>query len=285
MDPGLRTAVEESLGHDVVRADGVGGGDTATAYRLELDDGRAVFAKTLRNAPHEFFVTEATGLRWLRQAGAVPVPDVLAVGDAPAFLVLEWIEPGAGDVPTEAGFGRDLAALHRSGAPVFGRQDRRPTGSRSLPNDPAPDWSSFYAERRLLPLAAMAEQAGALDGAAVAGLRRVADRLDQLVGPPEPPARLHGDLWGGNRMVDAAGRSWLVDPAAFGGHREFDLAMMRLFGGFGSEVYEAYQEAYPLADGWEDRVELHQLAPLVVHAVKFGGGYRGAATEAIARYA
>ena len=105
--------------------------------------------------------------------------------------------------------------------------------------------------------------------------------LASLPGADEPPARLHGDLWAGNRLVDVDGRSWLIDPAAHGGHREFDLAMMRLFGGFGPECFDAYEEAYPLADGWHRRVSLHQVAPLVVHAVKFGGGYVAAATEAI----
>jgi fructosamine-3-kinase len=113
----------------------------------------------------------------------------------------------------------------------------------------------------------------------------VAARLDAVVPTSEPPARLHGDLWAGNRLVDAAGRSWLIDPACHGGHREFDLAMMRLFGGFGADCFAAYGDAWPLADGWEQRVPLHQIGPLVVHAVKFGGGYGAAAAEAIARYA
>ena len=116
------------------------------------------------------------------------------------------------------------------------------------------------------------------------GLGAVAGRLDEIGGPAEPPARLHGDLWAGNRIVGAGGRSWLVDPAAHGGHREFDLAMMRLFGGFGPSCFGAYDEEYPLADGWVDRVALHQIAPLVVHAIKFGGGYVSAATDAISRY-
>ena len=102
--------------------------------------------------------------------------------------------------------------------------------------------------------------------------------------PDEPPARLHGDLWAGNRLVDTDGRSWLIDPAAHGGHREFDLAMMRLFGGFGDECFAAYAEVFPLAAGWPERVALHQIAPLVVHAIKFGGGYVAAATNAIMQY-
>jgi fructosamine-3-kinase len=95
---------------------------------------------------------------------------------------------------------------------------------------------------------------------------------------------LHGDLWAGNRLVDERGRSWLVDPAAHGGHREFDLAMMRLFGGFGPDCFDAYAEATPLAAGWDERVALHQIAPLVVHAIKFGGGYVNGAITAIDRY-
>jgi fructosamine-3-kinase len=100
----------------------------------------------------------------------------------------------------------------------------------------------------------------------------------------EPPSRLHGDLWGGNRVVDSTGVSWLVDPAAHGGHREFDLAMMRLFGGFSDQCFRSYSERARLGDGWEQRVRLHQIAPLVVHAVKFGGGYVAAASAAIDWY-
>jgi fructosamine-3-kinase len=115
-------------------------------------------------------------------------------------------------------------------------------------------------------------------------LERLAGRLDRIDAAGEAPARLHGDLWAGNRLVDATGRSWLVDPAAHGGHREFDLAMMRLFGGFGADCFAAYEQEHPLAPGWEGRVALHQIAPLVVHAIKFGGGYGPAAARAISQY-
>jgi fructosamine-3-kinase len=124
-----------------------------------------------------------------------------------------------------------------------------------------------------------------LSAAAIAGLETVAGRLERFGAADESPARLHGDLWAGNRIVDRSGTSWMIDPAAHGGHREFDLAMMRLFGGFGEECFAAYDEAYPLAAGWRERVALHQIAPLVVHAVKFGGGYVAAATQAIQTYA
>lgn len=284
MDDGLRDEIARRLGVEVAATTSVHGGDVAEAHRVDLVDGRRVFAKTHRHPPRGVFSTEASGLRWLREADAVRFPVVLAVADDPPLLVLEWIDEGRPHVATDAVLGRELAALHRSGAPCFGRQDRRPTGSRSLPNDPCPTWEEFYAERRLRPLARMARDADALEPSVVAGLERLADRLDVVGGPPEPPARLHGDLWAGNRLVDADGGSWLVDPAAHGGHREFDLAMMRLFGGFGADTFAAYTEVHPLAPGWAERVDLHQVAPLVVHAIKFGGAYLGAASRAIARY-
>lgn len=276
----------DGVGSAVRAAVRLGGGDVAESFRVELDDGRRIFAKTHHRPPPGFFLTEAAGLSWLRSADAVAIPEVLAVGDAPAFLALEWIEEGAPGPITEETLGRQLAALHRVGAPSFGREDRRPTGSRSLPNDPCPTWAEFYATRRLLPLAEMAAQTGALPDRVVRGLREVATRLEDLAGPSasEPPSRLHGDLWAGNRLVDHRGTSWLIDPAAHGGHREFDLAMMALFGGFGSAVTAAYDEVHPLADGWRDRIPLHQLAPLAVHAIKFGGSYAAATESALSRY-
>lgn len=269
----------------------VRGGDVAQAYRFDLRDGRRVFAKTHPSPPAGFFTTEAAGLQWLREAGAVAVPEVLAVSDGsdsePPFLVLEWIDVGRPTETTEPDLGRALADLHQVEAAAFGREDRRTTGSRGLPNEPCQTWPDFYATQRLGPLARLARDAGALPDRAITGLERLADpaRLAGFGAADEPPARLHGDLWAGNRLVDASGHSWLIDPAAHGGHREFDLAMMRLFGGFGEACFAAYAEVHPLVDGWVDRVPLHQIAPLVVHAIKFGGGYVNSAEDAIARYA
>ncbi|MGI9605771.1 MAG: fructosamine kinase family protein [Acidimicrobiales bacterium] len=276
--------VSDAIGTAVLRADPLGGGDVADAYRIELHDGTRVFAKTKADAAPDFFETEALGLRWLGEAGVVPVPEVLHVGvDAP-LLVLEWIEPGDATETTEVELGHALAALHQAGAPCFGRADRRATGSRGLPNEPCDTWAEFYGTNRLLPLARLAADSRALSRDTIADLESIAARLEQLGGPPEPPARLHGDLWAGNRMIGADGRSWLIDPAAHGGHREFDLSMMLLFGGYGSDCFAAYDDTYPLADRWEDRVALHQLAPLAVHAIKFGGSYGPATARAAARF-
>jgi fructosamine-3-kinase len=210
---------------------------------------------------------------------------VLAVADDPPnHLVLEWVEEGRSGRDTETTLGVALARLHRAGAPSFGREDRRTTGSRGLPNEPRATWAEFYATNRLLPLARLARDGRALPARAIDGLERLAGDLDRFDPDREPPSRLHGDLWAGNRLVDARGESWLIDPAAHGGHREFDLAMMRLFGGFGAECFDAYDAVHPLTAGWEDRVALHQIAPLVVHAIKFGGHYVDASEQAIGQY-
>lgn len=278
----LGIAVSRALDAEVSSVADVHGGDVAESFRMALADGRIVFAKTHRHPPPDFFVTEAVGLTWLREAGAIAVPEVLAVLDDPPALLLEWIDEGRPGATTEADLGRALAALHRAGAPAFGREDRRTTGSRGLPNECYDTWVEAYAANRLRPLARMARDGGALPESACRDLEVVADRLPELGGAPEPPARLHGDLWAGNRLVGTGGVNWLIDPAAHGGHREFDLAMMRLFGGFGAECFAAYADAFPLADGWAARVPLHQLAPLAVHAIKFGGSYVAATQRALA---
>jgi fructosamine-3-kinase len=285
MDGTLRLVLEDAIGAGVVNATSVPGGDVAIAYALDLDDGRRVFAKTHPGAPAEFFTTEATGLTWLRKAEAVSVPKVLGWSDDPPnFLALEWIEEGHARATTEGELGAALARLHQVGAPCFGREDRRTTGSRGLPNEPCTTWAEFYTTNRLLPLAGLARSSRALPERVIRRLVKLAADLEQFDPHGEPPSRLHGDLWAGNRLVDAEGHNWLIDPAAHGGHREFDLAMMRLFGGFGAACFDAYGDVYPLAPGWEERVPLHQVAPLVVHAIKFGGGYVDAAERAIQRY-
>ena len=281
MEERLVDLLEERLGARPVSWSSLSGGDVARSRRVELDDDRVVFVKTHDAPPPGFFTTEAAGLRWLGETGTVRVPEVLSVDDDPPTSPWSGSPRALRPRRPEADLGRALAALHRAGAPAFGREDRRTTGSRGLPNEPCETWVEFYATQRLIPLARLARDGRALDPDVVRRIDRVADRLDDLGGPPAPPARLHGDLWSGNRLVDVDGASWLIDPAAHGGHREFDLAMMRLFGGFGEECFGVYADEYPLADGWRERIPLHQLAPLVVHAIKFGGGYVGAVERAL----
>ncbi len=277
----LMQAVQAELPATITTSEPVRGGDVSTAFRCGLADGGVIFVKTHADPPRHFFTTEATSLEWLGEAGA-RVPKVMASSDEdPAHLVLHWIQPGRSTREGDAGFGRMLARLHQQSFPCFGRPDSRPTGSRSLPNAPSTSWQDHYGQQRLMPLVTIGLKDGSLPVETAHQLGVVAESLETFAGPPEPPSLLHGDLWAGNRIVDAAGRSWMIDPASFGGHREFDLAMMRLFGGYGPDCFSSYQNEFPLAHGWEDRVLLHQLAPLAVHAIKFGGHYVGALDDAL----
>ncbi len=257
------------------------GGDICRAWRVALDDGRIAFAKTLAGV-HDIFDAEARSLAWLADGGA-PVPAVLGVRDD--VLVLDWLPAGAPSVAAAARLGRELAAVHASGADRFGAPWPGFAGRLRLANEPAADWAEFFAATRLLPLVRQAADGGALDSSQAGLLDRLAHRLADLAGPPEPPARLHGDLWSGN-LLWTDERVWLIDPAAYGGHRETDLAMLDLFGTpHLDRIVAAYAEVTPLADGWRDRVGLHQLHPLLAHTVMFGGGYGARAAAVARRYA
>lgn len=284
--------LERDIGDSIVELRPLSGGDFASAYKATLQRGNTVFIKTHNDPPAGFFSAEALGLSWLQESGTVPVPDVLAVNDEIPYLVLQWIETGPAssrrelnrNSTGEADFGRALSGLHRSEWNGFGRPDDHSTGSLALPNTPTQSWTEFYAQRRLMPLSRIAAEANALPGASIKKIERLALRLGEFVDSDLKPSLLHGDLWAGNRMVDVMGSSWLVDPAAHGGHREFDLAMMRLFGGFEDECFDAYHESWPLDAGWQQRVKLHQLAPLIVHAIKFGGSYGSAVSDVLSLY-
>jgi fructosamine-3-kinase len=269
---------ESLLGQPVVSTSPVAGGSICTTTRLRLTSGRSVVLKTRPHPPAGFFAAEAHGLRWLREAGGAPVPEVLAVTDD--CLVLDWVEPARPSVEAAEAFGRALATTHRAGADVFGAERDGYVGLAPLPNRPLGSWPEFYAARRVQPYLRLAVDRAAVTPEEAADVQAVLDRIDELAGPAEPPARLHGDLWAGN-VVWAADAAWLIDPAAHGGHRETDLAMLALFGVPNlPHVLAAYDEVFPLAEGWQRRVGLHQLHPLLVHAVLFGGSYGARAATA-----
>jgi fructosamine-3-kinase len=280
--PALARRAESLLGSAVVATSPVAGGDIATTTRLRLSDGTTALMKTLAHAPDGFFETEAAGLAWLAETGGVAVPEVLAADQE--CLILRWIEPGRNTPDAAAALGRALAITHAAGAASYGAERDGFIGRLPLPNRPADTWAEFYAVRRVLPYLRLARDRGAVTDADAAAVEAVVPRLAELV-PAEPPARLHGDLWNGN-VLWGHDRAYVIDPAAHGGHRESDLAMLALFGlPHLPRVLDAYAEASPLADGWTERVALHQLFPLLVHACLFGGGYGARAAEAARRYA
>jgi fructosamine-3-kinase len=283
-----RAAIGRALGARVTAQSPCGGGDINEAFQLTLQDGRRVFAKLNDRAPPGFFEAEARGLRWLGAAAALELPQVLAVGagegDASPFLLLDWVEPAARARDFDERLGQGLAALHRAGAPAFGLDHDNFIALLPQDNRSDPTWAGFYRARRLEPLLSRARQRGFWDRTLDRARDELLRRLPELVGPDEPPARLHGDLWGGNLHVGARGEPLLIDPAVYGGQREIDLAMMRLFGGFGERVFEAYGSSYPLAPGYRERVALYQLYPLLVHLCTFGTGYLGQVKSCLARY-
>jgi fructosamine-3-kinase len=258
-------------------------------YRATLTDGRQVFAKLTTSPAHPAhptgpthptnpgspFEAEARGLCWLAEAGAAPVPGVL--GWDGYGLVLSWLPPGPARPDAAAAFGRELARMHAAGADAFGAPWTGFIASLPLDNTPWPaaqGWPQWYAERRVRPYLRRAADDGTLGPGDVALVEHVLDRIGELAGSDEPPSRIHGDCWSGN-VLWSGGRGWLIDPAAHGGHRETDLAMLALFGAPHLEhLLRAYTDEVPLADGWRARVPLHQLHPLLVHVCLFGAGYR-----------
>ncbi len=277
MSPALIPAVRAATGREPRLVERVAGGDINDAYRVQFADESFAFVKTRADVAPGEYAAEAAGLRWLAEPGALRVPEVLGVSDA--VLVLDWVDEGVRGDPSA--FGAGLAAVHAAGAEGFGGPQPLRLGSLTLPNDPAPDWPAFYAQRRLLPLLPRA----GLSASGSRAVERVCERMPELTGPPEPPARLHGDLWSGNVLWGRDGRAWLIDPAAYGGHREVDLAMLRLFGSPGRHFLPAYEERRPLDAGHQERVELYQLFPLLVHAALFGGGYPASAERVARSYA
>lgn len=270
----MRREVEAELG-PVRGARPVGGGCIHPAFRLDLASG-PVFLKCAPDAPPGLFASEARGLDALRAAAetGLRVPEVLAVRDG--WIALEWLEPG----PRRAGFGeslgRGLAALHRAPAEGWGWEGDGFIGPLPQANAPAADWAAFWRERRLLPQLDRAREAGLRPGSEAEWDRLLA-ALPGLLSPAseaDGPSLVHGDLWSGNVLAVGSGEPALVDPAAYRAHREVDLAMAELFGGFPPDFLAAYGEAWPLEPGYgEARRSVYQLYYLLVHVNLFGGGY------------
>lgn len=303
---GVAAQLKELLGAGLRDCRSLGGQHGIGHYRCVLADGRVAFAKVAGpqlSAARAGFGAEARGLSWLGEAGAVPVPEVLGWDDG--ALVISWVQAERAERRAAGRFGRELALLHAAGAAGYGAPWPGTIAGLPLPNEPLsagarpnearltgagpggvrPDgagesWPEWYAAQRLLPYLRLAVDAGTFSAADARLVETVATRAAELAGPAEPPSRIHGDCWSGN-LLWSGGRGVLIDPAAHGGHRETDLAMLALFGApFLDQVVASYQEVAPLAAGWQARVPLHQLHPLLVHVCLFGAAYRDAALDA-----
>jgi len=290
LDEAIRLAAGD--GAAVASKRRVGGGDINAAALLELQDGRRLFLKVNRRELAPMFRAESLGLAALGDAAsggeAPPVPEPLAWGvdGGRSFLVLEHVASGAGI--SGAAFGRALAALHRDArSERCGFDEDNYIGSTGQPNPWTDSWHRFFAEHRIGYQWDLARKAGFGDAASdrlvESVMNRIADRLPDV--DDDRPSLIHGDLWGGNWMAGTDGRAWLIDPAAYYGHREADLAMTELFGGFPAGFRSGYRDAWALEPGYEERRDLYNLYHLLNHLNLFGSSYWSGVIRAIRRYA
>ncbi|MCH8551576.1 MAG: fructosamine kinase family protein [Natronospirillum sp.] len=258
----------------------VGGGSINDACKVRQADGQPAFLKTHCDPPPGFFTAEAAGLAALAEAGA-PVPEVLSVGAD--HLLLALIETSRPTPDADARLGHILARLHQHHGPAFGFKEHNYCGTSPQTNDQHADGHEFFATCRLLPQGARAFDAGLLGRADMRRLERLCQALPDLI-PHQPPSLVHGDLWSGNVIHDSTGQPVLIDPAVSWCWAEADLAMTRLFGGFGPAMLAAYQELSGLEPGFEDRVPLYNLYHLLNHLNLFGGGYSTSVTSVLRRF-
>lgn len=278
----IRYEIENHFSESVQKMAPVHGGDINQAAKITLDNGNSFFLKWNVKSPPKMFETEAKGLELLLSAETeLQIPKVLLFNDH--FLVLDWIEEANGTPNNSAfEFGKELAKLHQKSDEKFGLPFDNYIGKLPQSNFRHSNWFDFFALERIEPQIKMGVESGKLNRLV---LRQVENLYKQLgrIFPVEAPALLHGDLWSGNYMFTKTGAA-IFDPAVYFGHREMDLAMTKLFGGFPAEFYKGYEEFFPLEPGFSSRAPLYNLYPILVHANLFGGSYSRQAEDIISRF-
>lgn len=270
---------------EISNARPLSGGSINNAFKLETDQGLFFMKYNHASIYPGMFDTEAKGLQLLFDAGEIRIPKVIASGeqDEYSFLILEYIDSASKRPDFWEAFGRKLASLHQHSSQYFGLDHDNYIGSLPQSNNKHEKWVDFFREERLLVQMEMAAGTGLLSGSMRRSFELLFKRLDEIF-PVEPPSLIHGDLWSGNYMVDDKGEACIIDPAVYYGHREMDIGMSRLFGVFGSGFYESYNEDWPMAPGWRERIEICNLYPLMVHVNLFGAGYLGSVESILRRF-
>lgn len=278
----IRSVIELKLDDEIISSKTQSGGDINNASIIKLSDGESLFLKWNSSAPDHMFETESKGLKILSDANTdLVIPEVVEVGKN--FLLLSLLIPGSGNSGSAYGFGTELAKLHQHSFETFGLNHDNFIGKLPQRNHQRQNWADFFVSERIEPQIKVGIQTGKFES----DLIPIVDVLHKTVQdlfPNEQPALLHGDLWSGNYMFTKSGAASIYDPAVYYGHREMDIAMTRLFGGFSSDFYEGYNSEYALADGFEDRIEVCNLYPVLVHSNLFGGGYVRRANEILRQY-
>jgi protein-ribulosamine 3-kinase len=269
----------------ISHASPVSGGSINAAWCLQTSLGKLMLKLNSKNACPDMFRLEADGLATIRNTQTIAVPKVILQDDFEdqCFLLLDWIEIGRATPEASELLGRQLAAMHRHQAAAFGLATNNYMGSLQQSNRVHNSWSAFFISERLQPMVKLGVDKRLLNLHDVQNFEKLYHRLPNLY-DEEPPALIHGDLWGGNCLVDTNHTPYLIDPAICYGHREADLAMTTLFGGFSIEFNEAYQEAYPLATDWQKRMNLWNLYPLLIHLNLFGAAYLGQVRDRLQKY-
>jgi len=259
---------------NVQRYEHVYGGDINLSYCLYSPTGKYFLKVNDENKYPLMFEREANGLDKLREYCTLKIPQVIKQDSCndQQYLILEWLENGTPKKDMWENFGRGLAMMHKQPQEYFGLNEDNYIGSLNQNNDPHDGWHSFFAECRIKPLVKKLFDAGDLSATDIRDADLFCNNVRAIL-PIENPSFLHGDLWAGNYMITSYGYAAIFDPAVYCGHREMDIGMTKLFGGFDQHFYDAYNEAYPLENGWEKRLPITQLYPLLVHAVLFGGHY------------
>lgn len=268
--------LEEIYQHDInlTSSSPVGGGDINEAYKFSTSAGDFFIKKNSATRYPKMFQKEALGIKLLAEANEIQLPKVIASSENEnvAYLILKFIESSSRAANFWNDFGAQLANLHKHTADYFGLDHNNYIGSLPQSNRKHEKWADFFREERLEVQVKKARDNGAMGTDIVRAFDRFYGKLENLF-PVEPPALIHGDLWGGNYMVNENGMAVIIDPAVYYGHREMDIAMSQLFGGFSSEFYDAYNQQFPLEKGWHQRVDYCNLYPLMVHVNLFGGSY------------
>lgn len=277
--------VEEHLADTITGSRFVSGGSINIAYELQTAGGK-YFLKVNHKALYPgMFAAEAEGLNLLTKTKTVKVPVIVLQGDAgnESFLLLEWVDAKRGSVQATQNLGAQLAQTHRSTADAFGLDHDNYIGSLPQSNRKHSKWSDFFIQERLQPMVSLAADKRLLEYADAGNFEKLYTKLPELF-EEEAPALLHGDLWSGNYLTTTADEPYLIDPAVYYGHREVDVAMTTLFGGFSNEFYTDYNESFPLGKGWQQRTDLWNLYPLLVHLNLFGAGYLDRVRDAVKSY-
>jgi protein-ribulosamine 3-kinase len=272
----LEEVLQQSTGRKsgILSTHTVGGGCINNALRLETTAGNFFLKQNNATAYPGMFEAEAKGLKILAEANAIYVPQPISTGEFAniSYIIIEYVQTEAKSKNFWADFGKKLANLHRRSNDFFGLDHHNYIGSLPQKNNKNQSWINFFIEQRLLPQLQWAESNGKINSPVLGSFEKLFKKLPELI-TLEKPSLLHGDLWSGNFMVNENGEASLIDPAVYFGHREVDLAMTHLFGGFDEGFYTSYYEEWPLEKNFYNRFDIYNLYPLLVHVNLFGGGY------------